>query len=328
MTASRPELDPQLRSAFARAAEITASLGAPEPGVAGARRHAALSRRYWNEGGPQPAEVRETTIPGPTRAVPVVVYRVQRSDHPRPVFVYLHGGGFRIGNQWSNDRQMRELATAWGGIVISADYLHIPEHVFPAAIEETAAVLRWLHEHGTELGVDGARIAVGGTSAGAAVAFGAAVHLRGPQWLRAAVGIVGAFHGEATESMRLYGDVGLYPDAASVAATFDDYLPDPALREDPRANVLRADATLLPSTFLAAAQYDVFRDASLQLADRLRAAGRLATLKVYPGMAHLFFGFTRSVERSAECVRDIAAFLGRELGPDTSPTAASCGSQP
>jgi acetyl esterase len=314
MQPTLPQLDPQLRAALAKAAEINASLGPAEAGIAGVRRHAERARAYWNEGGPQVAEVRERTIPGVQREVPVVVYRARAGSRPLPVFVYLHGGGFKIGSQWANDRQMRELADALGGIVVSADYLHVPEHVFPAAVEETAAVLRWLHEHGSSWGIDGERIAFGGSSAGAAVAFGAAVHLGGVPWLRAAVGIVGAFSGDtSTDSMREFGEAGLFPDRASVPATFNNYLPDPATRMDPRANVLLADAKLFPPTFLAAAEMDVYRDASGAMAERLRGAGRLHAYKVYPGMGHLFFGFSRSVDRAAECGRDVAAFLAQQL---------------
>lgn len=310
-----PDLDPQLRAALAQSGELAASFPPAAPGIAGVREHAALGRRYWNEGGPELASVEERTIPGPHRDVPVVVYRPRTGDRPLPVFVYLHGGGFKIGNERSNDRQMRELAQAWGGIVVSADYLHVPEHVFPSAVEETAAVLQWLHANGAAWGMDGERIAFGGTSAGAVVSFGAAVALGGPAWLRAAVGIVGAFAGDPeSESMRLYGNVGLFPEAAGVAPMFNDYLPRPADRDDPRANLLVADPQLLPPTFLAAAQYDVFRDASAALAERLRGAGRLDDYKVYAGMSHLFFGFSRSVDRAAECVRDIAAFLERRVG--------------
>jgi acetyl esterase len=307
-------LDPQLREAFAKSAQIAASLGPPAPGIAGVRRHAELGRRYWNEGGPQVAEVLERSIPGHGREVPVVIYRPRSAAGPLPVFVYLHGGGFRIGSQWSNDRQMREMADAWGGIVISADYLHVPEHVFPAAVDETAAVLAWLHANGSSWGIDGARIACGGTSAGASVAFGAMVGLGGVPWLRAGVGIVGAFSGDtATESMRLYGDAGLFPPAASVGPLFADYAPDAAARQDPRVDLLSADPALLPPTFLAAAEMDVFRDASAALARRLESAGRLHAFKVYPGMAHLFFGLSRSVERAAECARDVAEFLSEKL---------------
>lgn len=308
------DIDPQLRKAFAKSAEIAASLGAPESGISSVRLKAELGRRYWNEGGPVMSEVLERNIQGPTRQVPVVMYCPHSASKNLPVFVYLHGGGFKIGSHWANDRQMREIAEAWGGIVISADYLHVPEHVFPSAVEEIAAVLRWLHQNGYLWGIDGERIAIGGNSAGAVVSFGAAVALNGVQWLRAAIGIVSAFSGDtSTESMRLYGDVGLFPDVASVGPIFNDYLPDPNARDDPRANVLAADPRLLPPTFLAAAELDVFRDASKAMAQRLEAAGRLHTFKIYPGMAHLFFGFSRSVDRAAECCRDIARFLGEEM---------------
>lgn len=310
----KPALDPQLSAALARSAELAASRP-PAAGVEGARQLAAFGRRYWNEGGPGVWAVEERTIRGPTREVPVVVYRPRAADGVLPVFLYLHGGGFKIGNQWSNDRQMRELAQAWGGIVISADYLHVPEHVFPSAVDETAAVLRWLHEHGSAWGVDGERIGFGGSSAGAVVAFGAAVALGGPAWLRAAVGVVGAFPGDpAGESMRRYGNVGLFPDAAGVEPMFHAYLPRATDRDNPRANVLAADPKLLPATFLAAAEYDVFLDASAALAQRLSAAGRPHEYRVYGGMSHLFFGFSRSVDRAAECVRDIARFLAQRLG--------------
>jgi acetyl esterase len=314
MTPAASQLDPELRAAFAKAAEINASLGPAEPGIAGIRRNAERARAYWNEGGPELAETSERTVPGLKREVPVVFYRPRAATGPLPVFVYLHGGGFKIGSPRSNDRQMRELAHAWGGIVLSADYLHVPEHVFPSAVEETAAVLQWLHEQGAQWGVDGERIAFGGSSAGAAVAFGAAVHLGGVPWLRAAVGIVAAFSGNTgTASMQQFGEAGVFPDRASVPSTFNDYLPDAPMREDARANVLRADAKLFPPSFLAAAEMDVYRDASAAMAERLRAAGKLHQYKVYPGMSHLFFGFSRSVARSAECVRDVAGFLGEKV---------------
>lgn len=314
MTPSFPvELDPQLRAALVEAAHLSESFGPIEPGVQGLREHASRTRRHWNQGGPDiPSE--ERTVPGPVRDVPVVVYRPLTSHRPLPVFVYLHGGGFTIGDQWANDRQMRELAQAWGGVVISADYLHVPEHVFPSAVEESAALLLWLHEQGSSWGIDGEWIAVGGQSAGAAVAFGASVALGGPEWLRAAVGVVGAFSADSgSESMRLYGDVGLFPTAVAVPPMFANYLTDARHRQDPRANLLLADPALFPPTFLAAAEFDVFRDASTALAGRLAAAGRLHACKVYPGMSHLFFGFSGVVDRASECVHDIAAFLSNRL---------------
>lgn len=315
MNPAELEVDPQLRAALAETAAVAAGFGSPPSNVAEGRAQAAAIRCFWNEGGPEVAERSERFVPGPLRQIPVVVYRSVAGGHPRtPVFVYLHGGGFKTGNAWANDRQMRELCVAWGGTVISADYAHAPEHVFPAAVDETVALLSWLNEHGSAWGLDGERIALGGSSAGAAIAFGAAVALGGPPWLRAAVGIVGAFCGDtATGSMQRYGDVGLFPEARAVPSMFSDYLPRAKDREDPRANVLLADPSLFPPTFLAAAEYDVFLDASKAMGERLRKAGKLHTLRVYPRMSHLFFGLSKRVRCASDCIADIGSFLGKEL---------------
>jgi acetyl esterase len=308
------DLDPQLLDAFTKSAEISAPPGLSQPGIAAARRDAELVRAYWNEGGPKMAQVLERSIPGPLRHVPVVVYYPNSVIEPLPVFVYLHGGGFKIGSPWANDRQLREIASVWRGIVVSADYAHVPEYAFPTPVEETVAVLKWLHKYGNALGIDGDRIAFGGTSAGANVAFGAAIALGGVSWLRAGVSAVGAFSSDtSSRSMRLYGDAGLFPDIATARAIFDDYLLNHADRNDPRVNLLIANPDLLPPCFLAAAEFDVFRDSSAAMADRLGSVERLHELKVYPKMAHLFFGMSRSVDRAAECASDIGHFLAERL---------------
>jgi len=308
------ELDSQLAGAFGQAAEFERKLGPAAPGIQGVRERASLGRSYWNEGGPTMLETSRRLIPGPLRDVPVVLYRPRGSSASSPVFLFLHGGGFKIGNEWSNDRQMREIASAWGGVVISADYLHAPEHVFPAAVDEVAAVLRWLHDYGDEWSLDTERIAFGGVSAGASIGFGAAVKLGRQPWLRAAVGIVGAFSFDTTaDSMRQFGNSGLFPQLSLIQPMFEDYVPDPGARDDPSADLTRASVEVFPMTFIAAAEYDVFRDASAVMAARLKEAGRLHTLKIYPRMAHLFFGFSREVECAANCVSDVAHFLAERL---------------
>lgn len=311
----RTLIDPQLAAALKKVAEINAALGPPGPGVVGMREHAARGREWWNEGGPVLAEAREASIPGPMRDIPVMVYR-PTLDRKLPVFVYLHGGGYKIGSHKANDRQMRELAAQWGGAIVSTDYAHMPEYVFPTAVEEAAAVYRWVNGHGAEWGIDGSRIVFGGSSAGANVAFGAAVHLGGVKtgFLKAGVGIVGVFDRDTeTESMRLFGTGALYPDRKGIAATAEEYVPSQVQRSDPRVNLPTADPLLFPPVYFAAAELDCLRDSSRNMATRLAAAGRPHRLKVYPGMTHLFFGFSRMVDRSAECGRDIAEFLKQHV---------------
>lgn len=308
------ELDSQLVGAFGRAAEIERNLGPVAPGIPGVRERASLTRSYWNKGGPTMLETSRRLIPGQVRDVPVVLYRPRESPASSPVFLFLHGGGFKIGNEWSNDRQMREIASAWGGVVISADYLHAPEHVFPAAVDEIAAVLRWLHDNGDAWSLDTECIAFGGVSAGASIGFGAAVKLGRQPWLRAAVGIAGAFSFDTTsDSMRQFGNSGLFPQLSLIQPMFEDYVPDPGARDDPSADLTRASAEIFPMTFIAAAEYDVFRDASAVMAARLKEAGRLHSFRIYPRMSHLFFGFSREVECAANCVLDVAHFLAERM---------------
>ena len=310
-------VDPQLAAALQRNGEIVAGLGPVDSSVVAARAQFMASRAWWNEGGPTLAIDRDDAIPlSAQRSLRVAIYAAQATDAPRPAYVFLHGGGFRLGEPRSNDRQLRELAQAWDGIVVSLDYAHLPEAVFPVAVEETAAAFSWIHAHGARWGIDPVRIAVGGSSAGANVAMGAAVQLgfeRGG-FLRAGAFVVGVFDDDLdTPSMRLHGDGAMLPSRQSAAAMFRAYAAEPGQRPDPRLSTRLTDLSAMPPLFLAAADIDVYRDSSVLLAQRVREAGRSAELVVYPGMTHLFWGYSRMVDTARTCTRDLAAFLTRQL---------------
>ena len=310
-------IDPQLAAALRRNDDIVAGLGHPGPGATGARAQFMASRAWWNEGGPVLAVDRDDMIPlSAQRSLKVAIYAAQASDAPRPAYVFLHGGGFRVGAPRSSDRQLRELAAAWGGIVVSLDYAHLPEAVFPGAVEETAAALQWLHANGARWGIDPARIAFGGSSAGANVAMGAAVQLGLGRsgFLKAGAFVVGVFDDDLdTPSMREHGAGPLVPSRESARAVFAAYAGGPGQRQDPRFNARLADLHDMPPLFLAAAEIDVYRDSSLELARRLREAGRTVEARAYPGMTHLFWGYGRMVDTAGACTRDLAAFLSAQL---------------
>jgi acetyl esterase len=310
-------LDPELARALARNDEIVASLGPAAPGVGGAREHFLASRAWWNEGGPQLAVDRDEVIAlSPQRQLKVALYAAQASKSLRPAYVYLHGGGFRLGAPRTSDRQLRELALAWGGIVVSLDYAHMPEAVFPTAVEETAAALRWLHANGAQWGIDPGQLAFGGSSAGANVAMGAAVHLglAASGFLKAGVFVVGVFDDDLqTASMQEHGAGSLLPSRESARALFPAYAGAPGQRVDPRFNARLANLDCMPPLFLAAADVDVYRDSSVQLARAVKAAGRSAEVKVYGGMTHLFWGYGRMVDAANACTRDMAGFLAEQL---------------
>ena len=107
------------------------------------------------------------------------------ADEPPAVLLYLHGGGFVLGDLETHDAQSRRLANRTGRAVLAVDYRRPPEHPFPAALVDSVTALDWLVEHTADLDVDGRRIGVVGDSAGANLAIGTA--LRRPGRLDTAV---------------------------------------------------------------------------------------------------------------------------------------------
>lgn len=311
----RAKIDPQQATALKRNAEIVESVGGAGETLDEIRAQANAAREIWNQGGPAMAVQRDLSAPGPFRDVPMRLYK-PTDTAGLPAFVYLHGGGFKLGNELSNDRQMRELAQTWGGAVVSADYVHAPEHRFPDPVTETAAVLEWIADNAGELGIDDGAIAIGGASAGASVAFGAAYELRDrrPDLLKGVVSIYGVLDDEMeSASMRELGGGDFMLQADYVAQVYADYMAD-ADRNDPRAFAAKGDAAGLPPAYIAAAELDPIRDDSLRLAERMATAGHPHRLKVYPGVMHTFFVHSNMIDQAKTLIGDIAGFLGDTVG--------------
>ena len=119
--------------------------------------------------------VEDRTIEGPADPIGVRIYwpptdpdRNPRSPAP-PVVVYLHGGGFVVGDLDTHDGSCRQHAVGAGAVVVSVDYRLAPEHPYPAAVEDAWAATLWVAEHGAEIGADTTRIAVAGDSAGGTI---------------------------------------------------------------------------------------------------------------------------------------------------------------
>src|ERR1700722_9359351 len=112
-------------------------------------------------------------------SVPVRVYRPHEAGAGGPVVVFIHGGGWVFGDLDSHDGLCRALAQAADAVVVAVDYRRAPETPFPGALEDCLAVVEWLADHGPELGVDGARLAVAGDSSGANLGAAGAATGRG-----------------------------------------------------------------------------------------------------------------------------------------------------
>jgi acetyl esterase len=116
---------------------------------------------------PEVGEVRDLAAPGPASDIPLRLYRgMGTRPEPLPVLIFYHGGGYVIGDLDTHDYVCRKIVNVAQCCVISVDYRLAPEHKFPAAIEDSAAALRWIVKEAQSLSIDPARVAVGGDSAG------------------------------------------------------------------------------------------------------------------------------------------------------------------
>jgi acetyl esterase len=211
-----------------------------------------------------------------------------------PVLLYLHGGGFTIGNLETHDSLCRQLALRSEAAVLALDYRLAPEHPFPCAVDDSWAALRWLAEHGGDLGLDPTRLAVGGDSAGATLAAVTAIHAREtgvPLRLQLLITPGTTAHAD-TPSHREFAH-GYLLEAETIAWFFDQYIA-PEQRCDWRFAPLEADDVdgVAPACVVLA-ECDPVVDEGLAYCDKLRAAGVAVELDLVRGVTHDFIKMGR-----------------------------------
>ena len=256
--------------------------------------------------------VEQVVLPGPAGDLPARVYRPEL-DGVLPTIVFFHGGGFVIGDLDTHEDHARLLAAEVGAVVLSVDYRLAPEHPFPAAYEDCLAAARWAGEHVAELGGDADRLAVAGDSAGGNLAAAVALAAReaGPR-IAAQLLLYPAvdFVEESGHASRVENGEGLFLTAEDMRWFGNAYVPDVALRTDPRASVLAApDLSGLPPAIVATAEYDPLRDEGEAYAAALEKAGVQVELRRYDGLIHGFFGLGVVSPGSATAARELCAAL-------------------
>jgi len=263
------------------------------------------------------AQVVDRTIPGPGGPVPVRIY-TPSDPGPRGALVYCHGSGFVIFDLDSHDAECRALCNRAAATVVSVDYRLAPEHKFPAAVDDSWAALAWTAAHAAELGVDPARLAVGGDSAGgnlAAVIAQIARDRGGPrlafQLLVYPVTDARLGHPSMDENAEGYGLT-----KAQMAWFIEQYVRSEADRLDPRCSPLLAKscADLAPALVITA-EYDPLRDEGEAYAQRLIAAGVRTTLTRYTGMIHGAFQMHGNVDAGRAMLEQAGAALRAAIGP-------------
>ena len=294
------------------AALMRAAVGAPALGSLppAEMRLAYLESRARLQAAPdRVAQVTDMTIPGPGGALPVRVYR--HAEGVLPCLLFLHGGGWVLGNLDSHDSLCRRLALASGGCVVAVDYRLAPEHPFPAALEDGAAALRWVAEHAGRLGIDPVRLAVGGDSAGGNLAAVLALMARD-----------GAVPG-CVFQLLLYPVVDFAMDTASyrrvvdgvpltagAMAYFAGHYVAEAGRADWRASPLRAVslAGVAPALVLTCG-HDPLCDEGMAYATRLEREGVAVTSVHLSDQVHGLLNMGRVIGAAAGAIDFVAVML-------------------
>jgi acetyl esterase/lipase len=254
-------------------------------------------------------EIEDRTVP----ADPDVAVRIYRPHRAQGAIVWLHGGGFVMGDLDTEHPWAARIADGSGAVVISVGYRRAPEHRFPAALDDAYAVLAWAAGHAAELGIDPGRIAVGGHSAGGGLAAALALRARdqqGPPIRFQLLNQPELDDRQETWSQRHFtGTPWLYRD--KVATTWRHYLGgSPA---SPYAAPARAaDLSGLPPAYIATAEFDPLRDEDIDYALRLLQSGVPAELHQWPGTFHGSQAIL-SAEVSQRQIAELAAALRRAL---------------
>jgi acetyl esterase len=226
---------------------------------------------------------------------------------PLGVLVWLHGGGWYVGDVESFDRVTRQLANASGAVCLSIDYRLAPEHPFPAAVHDARSAVMWAAGDGArQLDTDPRRVVVGGDSAGANLATVAARHER--EAVRAQLLVYPALDAAMdSDSYREFAD-GALLGVKDMERCWSLYL-DGADGAEPDASPLKArDLAGVAPAYIAVAGHDVLRDDGLRYAEALRAAGVDVTLERYDDMVHSFLRWGGVVDRARELVEAIGEY--------------------
>jgi acetyl esterase len=281
--------------------------------LAEARAGYARSRVLLAPDPPEVAETRDLELPAAGHVIPARLCRGRTAPRgPAPVVVFLHGGGWALGNLDSHDAFCRGLANDADCAVLAVDYRLAPEHKFPAAAEDAEAAVAWAAAEGAAFGLDPSRIAVAGDSAGgnlAAVAALAARQAGGPV-LRLQVLIYPTLDLElGHDSHRRVGEG--YTLTASAMRWFRElYLARPEDALSWRASPLRAtDLGGVAPAFIVAGGCDPLCDEAADYAQRLIAAGIDVTYRFYPGQMHGFVSAGRVIPEGRTAAAEIASAL-------------------
>jgi acetyl esterase len=240
------------------------------------------------------ADSEDCTISGgPTGEIALRIVRPRDLPGPLPVVLYVHGGGWVLGDKVTHDRLVREIATGAQATVVFVDYARSPEAHYPVAVEQAYAATQWVAANGASMNVDPSRLALVGDSVGGNMV--AAVTLLAKERGGPRIAFQVLFYPVTdarfdTASYTQFAE-GPWLTRKAMEWFWDSYAPDVARRNEPTASPLRASLEQLqglPPALIITDECDVLRDEGEAYAHKLLEAGVPVTAVRYLGAIHDF----------------------------------------
>ncbi|MET9353092.1 alpha/beta hydrolase [Streptomyces sp. NPDC006617] len=286
------------------------------------------ARRLLDDVQAQPVEKPEveeewTTVPARVGDVRVRIIRPAGRTGTLPVILYVHGGGWILGNAGTHDRLVRELAVGAEAALVFVEYDRSPEAKYPVAVEQAYATARWITAEGAGKGLDASRMVVAGDSVGGNMSA-ALTHLakqRGDvTFLHQSLYYPVTDAAQDTESYRTFAD-GPHLTAKAMEWFWDAYTTDPAERAEITVSPLRATEEQLrglPPAFVVVDENDVLRDEGEAYARKLVRAGVPTTSVRYNAVLHDFMMLNpvRGTQAAGAAVEQAVHVLRKALGTD------------
>jgi len=261
------------------------------------------------------ASIEDRTVSGPNGEVPVRIYRPEGAG-PVGVLVWIHGGGWVIGDLDTADPTARKLCASSEVVVVSVDYGLAPEHPAPEPLQDCWSVLEWVAAHAAEIGGDASRLAVGGDSAGgnlAAVIAQRSAAEGGPQLLLQAL-VYPVTDLTMSQPSYIENGEGYFLTAKGMAWFTAHYLSGGAEARDAEQSPLFAqDLAGVAPAVVVTAEFDPLRDEGEAYAAKLEAAGVPVTVQRYDGMVHGFFSMSSITPVADQAVDMVADALRNAL---------------
>ena len=259
----------------------------------------------------------DTTIELQGNSLKARIYRPSSSEHPKPAVLFFHQGGLVIMDHLTDNHFCSLLAARCGAVVFSLDYRLCPENPFPAPIEDAKALWEHVQACSSDYGVDPARVALAGDSAGGLISSTLALILRDERGLQPKA-LCLAYPWVTTNNenqLSLNSCANTFPLTTDTMHFFNSHVfPNDLNKDHPWANPLYAESlSNLPSTVIGTAGFDPIRDQGNAFASRLLESGNEVTHFCFESLTHSYLVFGRVSNEAERACETLAAALSERL---------------